>query len=60
MQNIKKTKILATGPISPWEIEGEKLETVTEFTYLGSKVAADSDRSHEIKRRTLLGKKAMV
>ena len=51
---------MASGPITSWQIEGEKLETVTDFLYLGSKVTADCDHSHEIKRRLLLGRKAMT
>ena len=58
--NIQKTKIMASSPIISWEIDGEKMETVTEFTFLGSKIAADGDCSHEIKRRSLLGRKAMI
>ena len=51
---------MASSPITSWEIDGEKMETVTEFTFLGSKIAADGDCSHEIKRRSLLGRKAMI
>ena len=58
--NIEKTKIMASGPITSWETDGEKMETVTEFTFLGSKIAADGDCSHEIKRRLLFGRKAMT
>ena len=58
--NIQKTKIMASGPISSWQIEGEKMETVTDFILGGSKITADSDCSHEIKRRLLLGRKAMT
>ena len=61
--NIKKqnkTKIMASGPITSWEIDGEKMETVTDFIFLGSKITADSDYSHEIKRCLLLGWKAMT
>ena len=52
--NIKKTKIMATGPIISWEIEGEDMEAVTDFIFLGSMITADGDSSHEIKRRLLL------
>ena len=58
--NIQKTKIMASGPITSWQIEGEKVETVTGFMILGSKITVDSDCSHEIKRRLLLGRKAMT
>ena len=58
--NIQKTKIMASGPIASWQIDGEKMETVTEFIFLGSKIAAESDCSHEIKRRLLLGRKAVT
>ena len=58
--NIKKTKIMATGPISSWQIEGEDMEAVTDFTFLGSMITADGDSSHEIKRRLFLGRKAMT
>ena len=58
--NIQKTKIMASGPITSWQIDGETMETVTDFIFLGSKVTADSDCSHEIKRHLLLGKKAMT
>ena len=54
--NIQKTKTMASGPINSWEIDGETVETVSEFIFLGSKITADSDCSHEIKRRLLLGK----
>ena len=57
--NIQKTEIMASGPITSWQIEGEKMETVTEFIFLGSKITVDSDCSHEIKRCLLLGRKAM-
>ena len=57
--NIQKTKIMATGPITLWQIEGGKVETVTDFIFLGSKITADGDFSHEIKRCLLLGRKAM-
>ena len=52
--NIQKTKIMASGPITSWEIDGETVETVSDFTFLGSKIAADGDCSHEIKRHLLL------
>ena len=59
--SIQKTKIMAFCPITSWEIEGEKVETVTDFIFLGSRITADSDCSHEIKRRLLLGRrKAMT
>ena len=58
--NIQKTKIMAARPISSWQIDGEKMETVTLFTFLGSKITADGDCSHEIKRRLLLGRKSMT
>ena len=58
--HIQKTKIMASGPITLWQIEGEKVETVTDFIFLGSKITADGDCSHEIKRRLLLGRKAMT
>ena len=58
--NIQKTKIMASGPITSWQIEGEKVETVTGFMILGSKITVDSDYSHEIKRHLLLGRKAMT
>ena len=54
--NIQKTKIMASGPITSWQIEGEKVETVTDFIFLGSKITADGDCSHEIKTCLLLGK----
>ena len=53
--NIQKTKIMASGPVSSWEIDEETVETVSEFIFWGSKITADGDRSHEIKRRLLLG-----
>ena len=56
--SIQKTKIMASGPITSWRIGGETLETVTDFIFLGSKITADGDCSHEIKRRLLLGRKA--
>ena len=55
--NIQKTKIMASGPITSWEIDGEAMETVTDFIYLGSKIIADGDCSHEIKRCLLFGEK---
>ena len=58
--NIQKTKIMASSPIASWQTEGEKVETVTDLIFLGSKITADSDCSHEIKRRLLLGRKAMT
>ena len=58
--NIKKTKIVASGPIISWQIEGEKVEAVTDCNFLGFKISADGDCSHEIKRCLLLGKKAMT
>ena len=58
--NIQKTKIMASGPITSWEIDGEKMETVSDFIFLGSKITADGDCSHEIKRRFLLGRKVMT
>ena len=58
--NIQKTKIMASGPITSWQIDGETMETVTDFIFLGSKITADGDYSHEIKRRLLLGRKAMT
>ena len=58
--NIQKTKIMATCPITSWQIDGETVETVTDFIFLGSKITADGDCSHEIKRRLLLGRKAMT
>ena len=58
--NIQKTKIMASGPITLWQIEGETMETVTDFIFLGSKITVDSDCSHEIKRCLLLGRKAMM
>ena len=56
--NIQKTKIMASNPITSWQIDGDKMETVTDFIFLGSKITADGDCSHEIKRRLLLGRKA--
>ena len=58
--NIQKTKIVASGPITPWEIDGETVETVSDFIFWGSKITADGDCSHEIKRRLLLGRKVMT
>ena len=58
--NIQKTKIMASGPITSWEIDGETMETVTDFTFLGSKITSDGDCSHEIKRHLLLGRKVMT
>ena len=58
--NIQKTKIMVSGPITSWEIDGETMETVTDFIFLGSKITADGDCSHDIKRRLLLGRKAMT
>ena len=58
--NTQKTKIMASGPITSWEIDGETMETVTDFIFLGSRIIADGDCSHEIKRCGLLGKKAMT
>ena len=58
--NIQKTKILASGPITSWQIDGETIKTVRDFIFLGSKVTADGDCSHEIKRHLLLGRKAMT
>ena len=58
--NIQKTKIMASGPITSWEIDGETTETVSDFIFLGSKITADGDCSHEIKRCLLLGRKVMT
>ena len=58
--NIQKTKIMASGPITSWQIDGEKVETVTDFLSLGSKITVDGDCSHEIKRCLLLGRKGMT
>ena len=58
--NIQKTKTMASGPITLWQIDGGKLETVTDFIFLGSKIMVDSDCSHEMKRHLLLGRKAMA
>ena len=57
---IQKTKIMVSGPITSWQIDGETMETVTNFIFLGSKITADGDCSHEIKRRFLLGRKALT
>ena len=56
--SIQKTKIMASSPITSWQIDGETMETVTDFTFLGSRITVDSDCSHEIKGRLLLGRKA--
>ena len=56
----KKTKVMASGPISSWQLEGEKMEIVTDFLFLGSKITADGDCSHEIRRQFLLDRKSMV
>ena len=58
--NIQKTKIMASGPITSWQIDGETVETVTDFIFLGCKITADGDCSHEIKRHLVLGRKAMT
>ena len=58
--NIQKTKIMASGPITSWQIDGEKMETVTDFIFLGSQITMDGDCSHEIKRHLLLGRKVMT
>ena len=58
--NIQKTKIMASGPITSWQIDGEMMETVIDFIFLGSKTTADGDCSHEIKRHLLLGRKVMA
>ena len=58
--DIQKTKIMASGPITSWEIDGQTMETVTDFIFLGSKITADGDCSHESKRHLLLGRKAMT
>ena len=57
--NIQKMKIMASGPITSWKIDGETVETVSDFVFVGSKITADGDCSHEIKRRLLLGRKVM-
>ena len=59
-KNIQKTKIMASGPITSWPIDGETVETVAEFIFLGSKITGDGDCSHEIKRRLLFGRKVMT
>ena len=58
--NIQETKIMASGPITSWQMDGEKMETVADFIFLGSKIPVDGDCSHEIKRCLLLGRKAMT
>ena len=58
--NIQKTKIMASGPVASWQIDGETVETVPDFIFLGSKITADGDCSHEIKRCLLLGRKVMI
>ena len=58
--NIQKTKIMASGPITSWEIDGETVDTVSDFIFLGSKIAANGDCTHEIKRHLLLGRKVMT
>ena len=58
--NIQKTKIMASGSITSWQVDGETMETMTDFIFLGSKITADNDCSHEIKRRLLLGRKAVT
>ena len=58
--NIQKTKIMASGPMTSWQIDGETMETVTDFIFLDSKITADGDCSHEVKRHLLLGRKAMT
>ena len=58
--NIQKTKIMASGPITSWELDGETVETESDFTFLGSQITTDGDCSHEIKRRLLLGRKVMT
>ena len=58
--SIQKTKIMTFGPITSWEIDGETVETVSDFIFWGSKISADGDCSHEIKRRLLLGRKVMI
>ena len=58
--NIQETKIMESGPITSWQIDGEKVETVTDFIFLGSKITVDGDCSHEIKRCLLFGRKAMT
>ena len=58
--NIQKMKIMASGPTTSWEIDGETVETLSDFSFLGSKITADGDYSHEIKRHLLLGRKVMI
>jgi len=58
--NIQKTKIMASGPVTPWQIDGERVETVADFIILGSKITTDGDCSHEMKRHLLLGRKVMT
>ena len=58
--NIQKTKIMASGPITSWQIDEETMETVTDFTFMGSKITADGDCSHKIKRHLLFGRKSMT
>ena len=58
--NVQKTKIMASGPITSWQIDGETVETVSDFIFLGSKITADGDCSHEIKRHLLLGRKVLT
>ena len=58
--NIQKTQIMASGPITSWQIDGETVDTVSDFIFLGSKITAEGDCSHEIKRRLLLGRKVMT
>ena len=58
--NIQKTTIMASGPITSWQIDGETMETVTDFIFLGSEITADGDCNHEIKRHLFLGRKAMI
>ena len=58
--NIQKTKIMVSGPITSWQIDGEKMETMTDFIFLGSKITSDNDCSHEIKRCLILGRKAIM
>ena len=58
--NIENTKFMAFGPITSWQIDGETVETVSDFIFLGSKITADSDRSHKIKRQLILGRKTMT
>ena len=58
--SVQKTKIMASGPITSWQIDGETMETVTDFIFLGSKITADGNCSHEIKRRLLLGREVMT